>query len=142
MSEKTIPTWFWVVAGIVLLWNAIGVIQFFNTILINSQDLAKLTLSQQEHFKNTPLWAHTAFGFATIGGLLGAILLFMKKKMATIVFIVSLIAVLLQMFNSFVLMNGIDAFGPGGLIMPIMILVFAIYLVWHSKSCTKNGWLY
>ena len=141
MNEKKIPTWFWVIAGVALLWNLMGVTQFFNTMLINSQDLAKLTLVQQEHFKNTPLWAHTAFGFATIGGLLGAILLFMKKKMATLIFIVSFLAILFQMINSFVLMNGIDAFGPGGLIMPIMILVVAIYLVWHSKFYTKKGWL-
>ena len=142
MSEiNKIPTWFWIVAVISLLWNAMGVMQFFQTMLMGSDDLAKFTAEQQQHYKDTPLWAHAAFGFATIGGLLGALLLLMRKKMALVVFIVSLVAVLLQMVNAFVLMNGMEAFGPGGLSMPIMIVAFSIFMIWFCKFSIKKAWL-
>jgi len=32
-------------------------------------------------------------------------------------------------------------YGPGVLIMPIMVLVISVALVWHAKSSIAKGWL-
>ena len=37
--------------------------------------------------------------------------------------------------------GGIDAFGPGGVIMPIVIILFSSFLVWYSNDVTKKGWI-
>lgn len=90
---------------------------------------------------SVPVWATAAFAFAVWGGLLGCILLLLRKKIANPVFIVSFVGIVVQMFYNFFLSNSIAVYGPGGMIMPIMILGLGIYLVWYSRDVTRRGWM-
>jgi len=55
------------------------------------------------------------------------------------VFIVSLIGILVQDIYSFVIANGIEVWGVGVIILPIVVLVIAIGLVFYSRSA-KDQW--
>jgi len=48
--------------------------------------------------------------------------------------------VLVQMFHSFFMSNSFEVFGPGGAVMPVMVMLIAIYLVWLSKRAQAQGW--
>ena len=45
------------------------------------------------------------------------------------------------MVYNFFLSNTIDVYGPGAMMMPIMVLLIAFFLVWYSKKSNVNGWL-
>lgn len=122
----TPPKWFTVVTVLALIWNLMGVMAFFQ---------------QQGTTPATPIWVIMAFAFAVFGGTLGCLLLMLKKALAKIILLVSLISVIVQMFHAYYISNAWEMFGPGGAIMPVMVIIVAIYLVWLSDKALQNFWL-
>jgi hypothetical protein len=144
MSEETsqkIPTWFWVVAGIALLWNLMGVMAYIGQVLMPPEALSDLPAEQRDYMLNTPAWATGAFAFAVWGGAIGSILLLLRRKFAMIVFIVSLAGILVQMYYNFFVGGALDVYGPGGMIMPVMVLLFGVFLIWLTSFADKKGWM-
>ena len=142
MSEKvSLPVWFWIVAVIALVWNLMGVMNFIGQVTMSPEALATLPENQQTYIQTVPSWAVSAFAIAVFGGTLGCILLLLRKKLAIILLTISLIGILVQMFHAFFISDSTDDFGPGGFIMPIMIIVIGILLVWFSKSAKSKGWI-
>jgi len=137
-----IPTWFWVVSVLALIWNLMGLGAFFSdVVLMTSERLAQMTPEMQNAYVTTPSWASVAFGVAVICGVLGSIGLLLKQDWAAPVYAISLLGVLVQMFYAYVISNSYEVFGPGGMIMPIMVLIIAILLVWFAHRSTMKGWL-
>ena len=81
------------------------------------------------------------FAVAVFGGLFGCILLLLRKALATLIFIISLVAVLIQMLYSLLMTNASEVMGPVAIIMPIVVIAIAAFLVWYSKRATSKGWL-
>jgi high-affinity K+ transport system ATPase subunit B len=54
---------------------------------------------------------------------------------------ISLIGILVQMIHSLFISNNYEVYGPGGLIMPIMVLLIGVGLVWLSDKGIKKGWI-
>ena len=55
--------------------------------------------------------------------------------------ILSLLGIITQMVHAFFMSNSFEVFGPGGAIMPVMVMLVAIYLVWFSMKARENGWI-
>ena len=136
-----IPTWFIVVAALAVVWDAMGVWAYISTMTLSAEGLAAMPQAQQQIHNATPAWANGAFAIAVFGGLIGSILLLLKKALAYPVLIISLIAILVQMYNAYFIMDSFAVFGPGGMVMPIMVIVIAILLVWLAKSSKAKGWI-
>lgn len=143
MSEEPIkiPTWFWVVVSVCLVWNLLGLMAFFSQIMMTPEAIAELPEAEQYLYKNIPLWVNIAFGFAVIGGTLGCVLVLLKKAVAQFVFILSLAGVLVQMYHSFFIANSMEVYGPGSVIMPSLVIAIGIFLVWLSRSAISKQWL-
>ena len=45
-----------------------------------------------------------------------------------------------QMFHAFFMSNSFEVYGPGGLVMPVMVLVIAIYLVTLAAKAKAHRW--
>lgn len=135
------PKWFNIVAILALVWNVMGVMAFVMQMMMTDKAIAKLPEAEQALYMNIPLWATIAFGFAVFGGLLGAFALVFKKRIASLFLILSLIGVIVQMFYNFVLSNSFEVYGPGGAIMPVMVVVIAFVLVKLASVAKSNRWL-
>lgn len=133
--------WFIIAAVLAVVWDAMGVMAYISTMTISAEDMAKMTEAEQAIHKATPAWANGAFAIAVFGGLIGSLLLLLKKSLALPVLIVSLLAILVQMFNAFFIMDSYAVFGPGGTIMPIMVIVIAVLLVWLAISAKSKKWI-
>lgn len=141
-TEQSKPaTWFWVVSVVALVWNAMGVVAYLGTVMMTPEAREAMTEPQRALLDATPAWATGAFALAVWGGTLGSLLLVLRKKLATTVLIVSFAGILVQMFHAFALSNSIEVYGPGGMIMPIMVLAFGAFLIWFSRKAAANGWL-
>jgi len=145
MSEEentnTIPTWFWIVTAIALIWNIMGVGAFIQQMSITPEGMAAMSEAEQELYRSTPSWVNWAFAVSVFGGAFGCLLLILKKAMAKILLILSFISVIMQMGYVFLISKAMDGFGPGGAIMPAMIIVIAAALIWLAISAKNKGWI-
>lgn len=140
MNNK-IPAWFYVVAIVFLIWNAMGVMQFFMEVMRSPEDIAVLPDAERLLYDNYPMWAQVAFGAAVFGGFLGSIFLLLKSKWARLLFIVSLVGIVIQMYHSIYVAKATDVYGPGAVVMPIMIILIGITAIVLTNYFLKKDWL-
>lgn len=136
------PIWFWIVSVLALVWNAMGVKayldQAYNTdahkAMYNTPELLEMV-------SNTPAWATAAFAIAVFGGAIGCIALLLRKKWAKPIFLLSLIGIIVQMIYNLFMSGAMEIYGPGAVVMPIMVLFIGMFLVWFAKKGIAKGWL-
>ncbi|MCP4882416.1 MAG: hypothetical protein GY908_01370 [Flavobacteriales bacterium] len=141
MTESKIKptTSFWIIGIIALIWNLMGVFAYLQEAYMTVEDLAALPPDQQALFENVPAWVTGAFAFAVFGGALGCILLLLRKKLANFVFIISFIGIIAQMTYNLFMSKALEVYGPGRMIMPIMVIVIGAFLIWYSKKMESKG---
>ena len=134
------PTWFMVVAVVLFIWNLLGVMAYVMQVTMSPETLAALPEQQREMYANIPTWATAAFAIAVNGGVLGCLLLILKKNLAGLFLQLSLAGVLVQMYHAFFISNNLEVFGPGAMVMPVMVIVIAIYLVTLAAKAKARKW--
>ena len=139
-TNKKTPKWFMVVAAILLVWNLLGVMAYIVQVMMSPETLAALPDEQRQLYENTPAWATAAFAVAVNFGALGCVLLLLKRNLAGLFLQLSLAGVLVQMFHSFFMTKSFEVFGPGGLVMPVMVIIIAIYLVTLAAKAKAHRW--
>ena len=141
-NQKTkIPIWYWTLAVFFLLWNLMGIGSFFQHTFITNEALQILPQAEQDLYNSYPFWTIIVFAIAVFGGTFGSIGLLIKKKWAKIAFIASLIAIIPQMAHSLFFTKAREVYGPGTEVMPILIIIFGIFLIWFSAFGIKKNWL-
>ena len=129
------PIWFWIVSVIALIWNGLGVDGYLGQAYNTERYRSSFTPEQLEIAANAPSWTMGAFAIAVFSAVIAAILLLLRKKMATTFWMISLIAVLAQM--GYALITGKYA----SIVMVLMIVVFAIAFLLFSRMSASKGWL-
>ena len=140
MNDKTIVGvhWsFWVISVVTLIWNAMGVINFFAQ--MNPDVLETYRMSERAIVEGRPAWATGGFALAVFGGTIGCLLLLLRKAAAYYLFIASLLGVIVT--TSHTLGVGVD-FGLGEILgIILMPLVVAAFLIWYAKQAESKGWI-
>ncbi|QMU65168.1 MAG: hypothetical protein GKR88_13280 [Flavobacteriaceae bacterium] len=126
---------------IALIWNGIGVNAYIQQAYQTDSFKATYTEEQLETIYNMPAWATAAFAIAVFGGFLGALLLLLKRKLATPIFILSFVGIIVQMIYNLFIAKAIEVYGPGAIVMLILVVLIGVFLIWYSKKATANGWL-
>ena len=80
-QKSNTPNWFWILGGIAVVWNLMGLMAFAAQMMMTEESLAALPEEQQEIYKNLPAWINIFFAFAVIGGTAGSLLLLMKNRL-------------------------------------------------------------
>ena len=144
MSEatKSVPVWFWVVAGLALVWNGFGAMAFTGFVTMSPEALAEYPEAEQALLQSYPGWATIVYAIAVFSGVIGSLLLLLRKGLATIVFIASLLAIIVQ-FSYWLFMSGAaEVYEPAQLYaMPVAVIVIAVFLIWFSKMASRKGWI-
>jgi CHASE2 domain-containing sensor protein len=141
-AEKTrVPGWFWLVALIALIWNLLGVSAYLVQAFGGQEMLDALPKAEREIIEYRPPWATGAFAVAVWGGLLGSIMLLLRKTLAIMLFALSLIGLALQMsYNLFIAETSVDM-EPGAVFMTLTIPLFSLFLIYIARKAKKRGWL-
>lgn len=124
-----------------LVWNLMGVFNYLTQAFMTNEVLASLPEDQQLLYEDVPAWVTAAFATAVFSGTLGAILLLLKKKVASNFFILSFVGIIIQMTYGLMISENTNSYGPLGLLMPLMIIAIGGYLIWYSKKATEHRWL-
>ncbi len=142
-QQKVKPnSWFWVISIVALFWNLMGVGAYLYEAYEKDAMMEQYTEAQRELMSAIPAWVTGAFAMAVFAGAIGCLGLIMRKKWATPVLIISLLAVLSRTIYFFFFTKGTELFGTfEGTVMPIITIVIAGLLVIFSKVSTERGWL-
>lgn len=132
---------FWVIGIIALIWNGLGVMAYLVQAYMTDDALALLPEAERALYDDIPAWATAAYAIAVFGGALASLLMLMRKKFATMLFMLSFVGIVVQMVYNLMMSKAIEVYGPGGAIMPIMVIIIGAFLIWYSKKATANGWL-
>lgn len=135
------PRSFWLISGLFLVWNLIGIMAFVMQTNMSQEALAALPEAQRTLYSDTPVWATTAFAVAVFGGTLGCLFLLMRKSWAVPVLILSLAGIAVQMFHDFVFSPSLEVLGAAGLFMPILVTAGAIFLVGYARRARDRDWI-
>jgi len=139
MATSKATTSFWIISSLALIWNLIGIGAFSMEILISDEALASLSEQERLLYESTPAWLTFVYGVAVFAGTLGSILLLMKNLSATRVFIVSFVAIAIQMTYSLFMTKALEVYGAIGAVMPATVFLIGIFLIWYSKKCHTAG---
>ncbi len=142
MTEATAaraPIHFWIVAVLAILWNAVGAFDFLATQLQMESYMSAFSEEQLAFFYGIPTWAVITWGIATWGALLGSLAMLVRLRWAWHLFVLSLIAMLATSFQNFLLSNGAEIMGTGGMIFSGVIVAIGIFLVFYSRAMLQRG---
>jgi hypothetical protein len=137
------PWHYWVVGVIGLLWNSYGPFDYTMTQTGGDAYLrgVGMTDPQIAWLHAMPVWMTGVWAIGVWAGLLGAILLLARRRLAFPVFVASLAAFLISLVYSYGLSNGAAVMGDTALIMNGVILAGCLFLVWYSRMMAARGFL-
>jgi magnesium-transporting ATPase (P-type) len=125
-----VPAWFWLAAGLGLLWSLVGVCFYLGSVGILSGPFA--TPPGQPAM---PLWATTAFAISVWGSVLATVGLLLRKRWARKLLWLALVAVLVDFAWVFFMS------GAGVTPLGIAVIAIALLLALLGETAAKRGWL-
>jgi len=144
MENRTaVPTLFWIISGLGLLWNLMGCFTWFTeySYWTKPETRSALDPAFDALYEATPAWLYIIFAIAVITGTLGCIGLLMRKRWASTMFLVSLVAVIIQFGYNLFGTELLSALGNSAAIMPIVVVLVAALLYFYSKRSYARSWL-
>lgn len=141
-DAKQTPWHLWVISGIALLWNAMGAFDYVMTQTGNEAYMSSFTPEQLAFFYGFPPWVVAAWAIAVWGGVLGALLLLLRRRLAVGVFLISLVAMVITTFHNYFLSNGMEVSGDAfSLIFTAAIFLIALALFLYARAMHKRNLL-
>ena len=143
MNTSKPNTLYWIIATIALLWNLMGLYFFVNeNFLMTEEVLAAMPEANRNLIANSPEWGPVVYGIATVGGVLASICMLMRRKLQIPLFLISLLAIVVQMGYGWIVQKSAEVLEPGmGIILPALVVVFALFFFFYSKRIVKKEWL-
>ncbi len=141
-NESAKPTTvFWIIGILALVWNLMGVMTYLMSVTMSPESIAAMTEAERGIYTNIPAWATSAYAIAVFGGTIASVALLMRKSWALPLFVVSLVAILVQMGHALFGTKLLEVNGAATAAMPLLIIAIAVCLVFFSHSAKQNGWI-
>jgi len=139
-SKSRAPWHLWVMGVLAVLWNSMGAFDYLMTQTRNEGYMSDYTPEQLEYFYGFPAWVVAFWAIAVWGGVLGAVLLVLRKKLAAGVFLVSFLSMVVTTIYNFGLSNGLEHMGdPFSLVFTALIFLFALLLFLYARAMKYRG---
>ena len=137
-TTKT-PWHLWVVGVLSLAWNAMGVWTWQQQVTRAPGYLASMTVEQVRYIDAAPVWVSVAFGLAVWAGLLGALALLLRRRLAFNAYVAGLIGYLVNSGHAFATGDAARIMGAGGMAFTALIFVLCLFEVGYSRWVAKAG---
>ena len=134
------PRHLWVVGIIALLWNGIGAFDYLMTQTKNAAYTSAFPPEQLEFFYGLPAWVVAAWAFAVWGGVLGSVLLLLRRRLAVPVFLVSLVGMAVTTLHNWMLSNAFELFTDTiSRVFTVVIIAITVGLYLYARAMEKRG---
>ena len=131
-------SWFKFAALASILFMLIGCAGYLMDV---TSDPASLPLDQRALMEARPTWQVAAYAIAVWVGLAGAVLLFMRRKLAEPLLLVSLIACVFTFLPYFVVPGVRDLVTTGEIAFGLIIIAITWSIFWFARHSRQRGWL-
>ena len=133
------PWHLWVVGILGVLWDSVGAFDYLMTQTQNESYMSQFTAEQLEFFYGFPTWVVAFWALAVWGGLLGTILLLLRKSLAAPVLLGSLLAMVVTSIHNYALSNGLEVAGGAGVAFSGLIFLVALGLWLYARAMSRRG---
>jgi len=137
-SPRPLAGWFRPAAIAATLFMLLGAASYLFSVMA---DPTTMSLDQRAVYEAEPWWMTGAYGLAVWPGLMGAVLLLLRKKIAVPVLLLSMIATIVW-FAGFLFVRDLRLnMSSDELAAPAIILVLTWTIYWFARHSGQRGWL-
>lgn len=132
------PTSYYIIGGVFLVWNLIGLMFYYQQMTLTPETLAGLGADIAAFMEATPVWANAGYALAVNAGVLASIFLLLRKSWAFPLYIASFLGVVTQDLDAFVLRDVAGVWGSSAYYLPSVVIVICIAELWYSRSVANR----
>jgi len=146
------PWHLWVVGVIAVLWNAYGGYDYAMSMTQGATYMATagMTPEQIAYYEAMPVWMTAVWAVGVWGGVLGSLLILLRRKLAFPVFAVSFGAFLFSLLYTyglsdggkvmgFMMKDGVKVASSMIVIMNVVIAAGCAFFTWYTWAMAKRG---
>jgi hypothetical protein len=134
------PWHLWVVGIVGVLWSAMGVLSFMLTQMKVEAVMSRFPPPQRAYFESFAWWTVAFWAISAFGGLIGSLLLLLRKRRAFHVLLASVLAALVFNLGGLFLLGGLEVMREtDGLGLTIFPIVFAAFLAYYAGAMSRKG---
>lgn len=142
MAMAKRPGWFIILVGVLILWGLAGCAAFYMHVKYGPAMDPAATDWDRAYFAALPAWFSWDYAVAVGAGLLGSIALLAPSRHAALLYIVSLIAVLIQFGYVFVATDLLAHKGAAATVpFPAFIVAMAVFQIWIARYASDRNWV-
>jgi hypothetical protein len=137
-SPRPVAGWFKLAAIASVLFMAIGCAGYLASVLT---DPSSFPADQRNLMAARPIWMIAAYAIAVWIGLLGSVLLLMRRKAAEPLLLISLIAAIFT-FIPYVIVPAVsDLDTTNDIAVAVVVLAITWTIFWFARHSRQRGWL-
>lgn len=134
------PWHLWLIATIGGLWSLMGVLSFTLTQMNVEAVMSRFPQQQREYFESFPLWAVGFWAIGVFGGVIGCLLLMLKKRQACHVLLASVIGMIVCNLGGLFLLGGMEVMREtGALGLTVFPVIVAVSVAYYAHAMSKKG---
>lgn len=134
------PRHVWIVGVLAVLWNCMGAFDYLMTESRNASYLSSFTAEQLTYFYGLPAWTIATWALGVWGGVLGSVLILLRRRLAVPVFAASLIGAVITFAYNYVFTDGLQVMGgAGALVFSGVILGVGVALLVYARRLSVGG---
>lgn len=135
------PLWFRMTTGVLVVWGLIGCFMCLQQIRLGADAMRHATAYDRALYAALPSWYDPLFAVAVATGLIGAVLLFMRRANARPFLVASLIATIVQFGWLFATTDIVAHKGAAETLgFPVVIVAVAAFALWLVGNARVKGW--
>ncbi len=143
MTLRTrVPTWFTIVALILLLWGLLGCYSCLQQIRLGAEAMGPASSYDRALYASLPAWYTPCFVVAVLSGTLGAAALLARSRVAVPLAVAALITVVIMFGYMFL---ATDLIAHKGVAVatgfPAVICAIALLQLWLTRTARVRGWI-
>lgn len=137
-TPRPVASWFMLGAVASLLFMALGCI---GLVMHVTADPSKLPLDQRALFEAEPQWVLAASSFGFVAGLIGSILLLLRRQAAARALLISLAGMLVWFAGMFATPRFRDLLTSDEIAALVVIVAMTWTIYWFARHSRQRGWL-
>jgi hypothetical protein len=142
MTRNKAPVWFWIVAALLLMWEAMGCYACVLQVRLGAAAMGPVDAWALKYYAALPAWYNSVYAVATFGGLIGGLALLARDRRAPPVFWISFVAILVMFGYAFAATDLIDHKGLAQVLpFPLFIAAVGAFSIWFAGFAARKGWL-
>jgi CHASE2 domain-containing sensor protein len=138
---QPLPKWFTPAAIAATLWMAFGCFAYITEMTATPAVMAQASAAERAIMEGRPAWSAAAFAIAVWGGLLGTLLLVLRRALALPLLWLAFAAMLVSYLWPVALSEVAALFSGAEWGLTAMIVVAQAAILWLGTRAKRSGWL-